>query len=69
MMSKATDKSQPIFVTINGKEYCRMRYEDGTKFYTVKTERMNQYGRYIWRQLSSAKTMAMIDKAIEELTK
>lgn len=58
--------SKLVFVTINGKEYSRMKYATGVCFYTVKTSRLNQYCRYVWRAINSPVTQARIDKAIEE---
>lgn len=63
------NSSKLVFVEIDGKEYSRMLYADGTAHYTVKTSQLNQYCRYIWRQINSPVTQAKIDKAIEESKK
>lgn len=63
------NSSKLVFVEIDGKEYSRMLYADGTAHYTVKTSQLNQYCRYIWRQINSHVTQAKIDKAIEEAGK
>ncbi len=63
-----TDNSSKLeFVTIGDKEYSRMSYKCGLTIYTVKTSQLNQYGRYIWRQINSPITQAKIDAAIEVL--
>lgn len=61
-----TNSSKLVFVEVDGKEYSRMLYPDGTAHYTVKTSQLNRYCRYIWRQINSPVTQAKIDKAIEE---
>lgn len=58
-------ESKLVFVTINGKEYSRMRYATGECFYTVKTSRITQHSRYVWRAIVSKVTQGKIDKAIE----
>lgn len=63
------NSSKLVFVEVDGKQYSRMLYADGTAHYTVKTSRLNRYCRYIWRQINSPVTQAKIDKAIEEAGK
>lgn len=58
--------SKLVFVTIGEREYSRMKYASGECFYTVKTDRLNQYSRWIWRAVNHPVTQARIDKAIEE---
>ena len=63
------NSSKLEFVEVDGKEYSRMLYADGTAHYTVKTSQLNQYCRYVWRKINSPVTQAKIDKAIEEKKK
>lgn len=57
------------FVWINGREYSRIRYSCGLAIYCVYTEKRDQFGRRINRQLSTDGIKRKIDKAIEEKKK
>lgn len=60
------NKSKLVFVTIGEREYSRMTYASGEVFYTVKTDRLNRYSRWVWRAVNHPVTQARIDKEIEE---
>jgi hypothetical protein len=54
------------FVTINDKDYALCVYQDGTRHYSVLTERRNQYGLRIQRTLNTPAIKAKIDAAVFE---
>lgn len=54
------------FVTIGERDYGRCIYSDGTRHYSVLTERRNQYGLRIQRTLNTPAIIAKIDAAIIE---
>ncbi|AUV57144.1 hypothetical protein FDJ47_gp30 [Enterobacter phage Ec_L1] len=60
------NESKLVFVTIGEREYSRMKYASGECFYTVKTNRLDQHCRYVWRAVNHPVTQARIDAAIEE---
>lgn len=65
-----TDNSSKLdFVTIGDREYSRMVYTCGMKFYTVRTNQINQHGLYVRREIKSLKRQRQIDKAIEDSKK
>jgi hypothetical protein len=47
--------------TINGKTYCRIIYEDGTRDYSVETKRITNRGRAVIRTITAEGTKNRID--------
>ena len=47
--------------TINGKTYCRIIYEDGTRVYSVETKRITNRGRAVIRTITAMGTVSRID--------
>lgn len=58
------NESKLVFVTIGEREYSRMTYANGEVLYAVKTDRLNQHCRYVWRSVTHPVTQARIDLAI-----
>ncbi|HBK4813210.1 TPA: hypothetical protein LLT22_001542 [Enterobacter asburiae] len=63
MTNSSTDVQ---FVTIDERDYGRCIYKDGTRHYSVLTERRNMHGLRIQRTLNTPAIIAKIDAAFSE---